>query len=129
MSVKLRKKELASGQTSLYLDVYQEGKRQYEFLKLYLEPSNKSGNKEVLKLAESIRAKRQLEIQNSDHGFVPDFKRKSNFLDYFEIQAKARPRSLNTWNGALKHLKAFAGDRVPFNAIDDQWCEKFRTYL
>ena len=36
MSVKLRKKKIAGGKISLYLDIYHNGQRQYEFLKLYL---------------------------------------------------------------------------------------------
>ena len=89
MSVKLRKKTLADGKTSLYLDVYQDGKRQYEFLKLYLEKAGNNSivrnkNKETLALAEKIKTNRELEMQASEHGFVPSFKRRSNFLDYFE---------------------------------------------
>ena len=36
--VRLREKELANGVRSLYLDIYVNGKRCYEFLKLYLIP-------------------------------------------------------------------------------------------
>ena len=36
--IRLRFKELANGNKSLYLDIYRDGKRQYEFLKLYLIP-------------------------------------------------------------------------------------------
>lgn len=34
--VKLREKKLANGNVSLYLDIYRNGKRQKEYLKLYL---------------------------------------------------------------------------------------------
>lgn len=36
--VTIRFKELANGNQSIYLDIYQDGKRKYEFLKLYLVP-------------------------------------------------------------------------------------------
>ena len=36
--VRLRVKNLANGVQSLYLDCYVDGKRSYEFLKLYLIP-------------------------------------------------------------------------------------------
>jgi len=36
MSVKLRKKNLADGKKGLYLDIYHNGQRHYDFLKLYL---------------------------------------------------------------------------------------------
>lgn len=34
--VRLREKKLANGNISLYLDIYRDGKREYEFLRLYL---------------------------------------------------------------------------------------------
>lgn len=36
--VRIRTKKLADGSESLYLDIYQNGKRSYEFLKMYLLP-------------------------------------------------------------------------------------------
>ena len=55
MSVKLRKKNLADGKKGLYLDIYHNGQRHYDFLKLYLEKgtSNRivAANRETLELA------------------------------------------------------------------------------
>ena len=34
--IRLRSKKLANGNLFLYLDFYRDGKREYEFLKLYL---------------------------------------------------------------------------------------------
>ena len=77
MSVKLRRKKAAKGRISLYLDIYHEGQRHYDFMKLYLEKgthnTTKAVNKETLELAETIRAKRQIEINHSEHGLVPKF--------------------------------------------------------
>lgn len=36
--VRVRYKALSDGSQSVYLDIYRDGKRQYEFLKLYLIP-------------------------------------------------------------------------------------------
>ena len=47
--IKLRIKKLANGNQSLYLDFYYEGKREYDFLKLYLIPETSSANKEANK--------------------------------------------------------------------------------
>ncbi len=76
MSVKLRKRKLASGNVSLYLDIYQSGKRASEFLGLYFT-KDKTASKETLKLAENIQAKRQVEIQHSEHGFCSTLQEKS----------------------------------------------------
>ena len=55
MSIKLRKKNLAGGKKSLYLDTFINGQRHYDFLKLYLEKGTSSrivaANRETLELA------------------------------------------------------------------------------
>lgn len=65
--VRIRFKELADGKKSIYLDTYFNGKRKYEFLKLYLVPEkNKeavSSNKKTLKQAELIKGQRLQEIE------------------------------------------------------------------
>ena len=40
-----------------------EGRRNYEFLKLYLKPGQTELNRETLKVAEQIRAFRELDLQ------------------------------------------------------------------
>ena len=57
MKITPRTKKKANGDKSLYLDYYYKGQRKYEFLNLYLT-KNKEANKELLQLAENIRAKR-----------------------------------------------------------------------
>ena len=53
--IKIRSKKLRNGNESLYLDIYKDGQRTYEFLKLYLVPEKgkieKALNKETLALA------------------------------------------------------------------------------
>ena len=44
--VRLREKPLKDGQKSLYLDIYVNGARSYEFLKLYLQPETSKIAKE-----------------------------------------------------------------------------------
>lgn len=129
MSVKLRKKKLADGTISLYLDVYAKGNRHYEFLNLYLSSKDKLTNKETQELAESIRAKRQLEIQNTEYGFVPHFKKKANFVEYFEKISKQREDKANSWKSVLLHLKEFTKGKIPFSAITVDWLEQFKIFL
>lgn len=60
--IKLREKELRNGNISLYLDSYDNGKRKYEFLHLYLIPEetkeDKKKNENTLRLANAVKAKR-----------------------------------------------------------------------
>jgi len=90
--IKLRIKKLANGNQSIYLDFYYEGKREYEFLKLYLIPktslTNKEANKETWKLANAIKAQKIVEIQNNVHGFSNrGAKSKANLIEYVEMLA------------------------------------------
>jgi integrase len=128
MSVKLRKKKLSDGRISLYLDYYTNGQREYEFLKLYLG-KNRVENKEVLRLADNIRAKRELEIQHSEHGFIPSFKKRLNFVDYFEKQAKSKSQGEKGWFCSLKHLKDFTNGHIQFSAVNEEWLEEYKSYL
>lgn len=65
--VKLREKTLKDGTRSLYLDIYADGERRYEFLKLYLAPektrADKTKNAETMRLAEIIRAQRTVDVE------------------------------------------------------------------
>jgi integrase/recombinase XerD len=148
MKVHLRKrKQTKSGSISLYLEIYKgtttssDGKvknlRDYEYLNLYLidkpkTPIDKQHNKDTLGLAKSIKSKRELEIKNGLYGFTNDFKLSTNFIDYFKEQTEKRLQSdgnYGNWESSLKHLIRFAGTKVSFREIDQDFCERFKDYL
>lgn len=102
--IRLRKRLLKTGRQSLYLDIYINSKRSYEYLNLYLVPektrADKEKNKETIKLAEAVRAKRVVEVQNGRFGFDDGFKLDTNFLDYYRMLCKKRkqnPESQGNW--------------------------------
>lgn len=136
MKVTLRQRE-TKDKISLYLDYYYKGKRKYEYLRLYLKPKPKNSeeratNKKTLQLAENIRAKRQLELQNSSHGFQDFEKTKGSFISYFELLTEKRKESTGNygnWLSALKHLKTFSKKDIKFSQIDSQWLEKLKHYF
>lgn len=128
MSVTLRKKIISKGRTSLYLDIYFNGSRHYESLKLYLKKDSQQ-NKETLQLAKSIASKRQLEIQNNEHGFISSFKKKANFIEYFEKIANGHNPKSDVWLSALIHLKGFEIYPISFSSVNEQWLEQFQLYL
>lgn len=72
--VRLREKVLANGNISLYLDVYRNGRRKKEYLKLYLVPEKTKKDKELnmqtLATAQAIKGKRQIELQNGEYSFT-----------------------------------------------------------
>ncbi len=92
--IKLRQKKIADGNVSLYLDIYWNGKRSYEFLKLYLIPErtkeDKEKNRQTLQLANSVKAKRIVEMQNGSFGFKSDFATDTLFFDYYRAMCQKR---------------------------------------
>lgn len=137
--VKLRKRLMPSGKTSLYLDIYVDGKRSYEYLHLYLTNGKSRDDKErdrkTLQLAEAIRAKRVVEVQNGRFGFTTgNGKSKANFVKYYEaLTARHRKngseRTAKTWENALAHWRDRFGDELTFADIDARTLEDFKDYL
>ena len=72
--VKVRTKKLADGSESYYLDIYMDGKRSYEFLKLYLLPEInsmiKEQNRATKAAVEAIKSKRIIELTSGEAGIV-----------------------------------------------------------
>lgn len=134
--VTLREKVLSSGNKSLYLDVYRNGKRSYEFLKLYLinakTPIEKELNRETLATAQAIKAKRQIEIQNGEYGLMSKFKQETPFLNYFRSLCDSRRDSkgnAGNWNSCLKHLERYCDEDITFKDITPEWVEGFKYHL
>jgi len=131
MSVTLRKRKLPSGRTQLYLDIYRFGDRRTEALGFFLEKNDRFQNRETLKMAEDIRAKRQLDLQADTHGLTGTHNRKAGFFKYLEGQAELRtsPNTQKSWRSAIEHFADFAGAGVVFGDLTPQLFEKFKTYL
>lgn len=129
---------------SLFLDYYppilhpETGKEtRREFLKLYLidkpkNPFDKQHNKETQLLAENIRAKRQLELQAGNYGFLKKSTPK-DFLKFFKDLAdkhKAEGRGdKNNWTSVYNYFYKFTGGKCSFEDLSIEQCNEFREYL
>src|ERR1041385_6440784 len=137
MKVILRKRKMGTGKTSLYLDIYKNGKRQYEYLNLYLvpikTPYDRKQNKEALLLAEAIKGKRQIDLQNGAFGFKKLGENSNkDFLAYFKQVAEERVDSegnYNNWLGSYYHFKKYTGNNCTFKDLDEKLIEGFKEYL
>lgn len=137
--IRLRRREMPSGLTSLYLDIYLNGKRSYEYLKLYLVPEksrvDKEKNRNTLALAEDIRAKRMVELRNREFGFKPVYKDDTLFYEYYRSMCEARlgeesKGNWGNWYSCLHHLKIYDGnERLTFRDITPEWVQGFKEYL
>jgi integrase len=140
--IRLRVKKLANGNQSLYLDFYCEGKREYEFLKLYLVPEtsavNREANKETLKLANAIKAQKTVALQNNRHGFsIGSLRSKVNLIEYVRMLAERKREiaggeirgSYQTYMALRFHLKQYGGSDTTFKQTDKSFCLGFLDYL
>lgn len=134
--IKLRVKHLANGNKSIYLDMYMNGKRKYEFLKLYIIPEyNKSDrvrNSETLKLANAIKAQRIIELQNQSHGFKINKTSHIKLTDY--IQSVAEKKSENevrktVLHAVVYHLRRYNPNDIQLSRIDKDYILGFLDYL
>lgn len=140
MKITLRQRKKGN-KTTLYLDYYDQGKREYEHLGLYLTPEPEKGsltkaqkdeNKKILDLAESIRSKRHLEVQNSIYGFRDKEKLKGSFFEFFDALTEKKKASLGNygnWNAVRILIKAYNPKDVTFERLDKEWVEGFKDYL
>ena len=136
--IKMRLKTLANGNQSIYLALFNNGKWEYEFLKLYLvperTPADKESNAQTLRLANAVKSQRIVELQNNAHGFTGGGKRsKVNAIEYIKTLAdKKRIRAGGTERGVFQgynalayQLKQYSGDKITFKQSDKTYCEGF----
>lgn len=138
--VRIRFKKLANGNQSIYLDYYSGdlvrkgdhlcGKRQYEFLKLYLVPektkADKTKNEATLALAKAVQSQRIVELQNDAHGFYNQNRSKINLIDFLEnMRKEAVDRGSENYArmvlNTIRALKLFRGDYIAFRDIDKEF--------
>lgn len=130
--VRLRAKKLADGSQSLYLDIYDGGRRSYEFLRLYLAPETnrqaKEKNKTTMAMAEQVRAQREYDLLRGRLG-VTD--RKAELFAYFDQQmGKRHGKNADTWLACRKWMaKHEPNAHIRLADITSAWCEGFIALL
>lgn len=124
------------GETTLFLDIYYQGKRYCDFLNLRLVKGNTKVNRDhnanVELLAENISSKRQLEISGGDYDFMPAFKKNMPLTDYFEKQMEKRQDSesnYQNWQSTLKQLQAFEKGNSMLSQVNENWLGEWHSYL
>jgi integrase len=140
MKITLRQRQ-KNNKISLYLEYYEKGRREYEYLNLYLIPDPEKGsltkfqkdeNKRILELAETIRSKRHLETQNIIYGFKDKDKVKGSFKQFFSDLAEMKRESLGNygnWNAVRIYIDKYSPKDVSFERVNKDWVQGFRDYL
>lgn len=118
-NVVLREKPLINGFLSLYLDIYRDGQRSYQFLKLYITakprtPIERESNRETLELAEQIRTQTESDLNHQKHGQISPTTKKINLLDFFDnYYNKYNKKDIRMIGGAIERFKDFLNINYP----------------
>ena len=129
--INLRIKKLSNGNGSYYLDWFQNGKRHYEYLKLYtllsdrLNKEEREANRESLKLAQQIRNQRENQLIAEPQGITPTAKRKQSAITYFENNSFSKGSEQMT-----EHLKMYLPNKhIQIQDINKELIQGFSVYL
>lgn len=106
--IRIRLKAIANGNKSIYLDCYHNGKRTYEFLKLYLIPETteaaKVQNANTLQAANAIKAQRMIELANNQAGLKTSPQlAKMLLVDWMEVYQKSLIRDGKTYGATINN--------------------------
>ena len=136
--VRIRYKTLSDGSQSVYLDIYRDGKRQYEFLKLYLIPETsaaaKTQNKVTMAAVNTIKSQRIIELTNSVAGLKNTSQRsKMLLLDwmqaYKESQEKKGVRGSGKLIGNTTNVLCAFNEKAAMRDVNRDFCLAFIDFL
>lgn len=135
--VKVRKRKLASGNQTLYLDYIVNGERIRETLGLTLyvgsNPKIKEKNVRTLMLAEELRLKKEHDLvygvqKREGEGL------KTLFLPYYrqlveERRGEESQGNWGNWRSCLRYLENYCKEDTTFEQITPKWVAGFKNYL
>ena len=138
--IRIRFKQLANGSQSIYLDCYRDGKRSYEFLKMYLVPeideATKQQNQNTLQAATAIKSQRLIDMANDEAGITKTSQRsKMLLIDWmrhfsaYKLKNSQSDQYSKQIDKAIKHIIKYKGDKVTMREIDKAYCLGFINYL
>jgi integrase len=140
MTITLRQRDKGK-KISLYLDIYDAGKRKYEYLKLYIkkEPTGKKlsaeekkENRESIIIAESIRIKRIYELQRNRYKIDNLHQNSIKLIDYIQEQIKTEEKSksnVDILKSVVKHIKEYDKLNINISSVSGVFLEGFKAYL
>ena len=131
MKIALRNKPTKTQGKSLYLDYYDNGRRWYEFLNLFLI-GDRLRDKETMRLADGILSQRRLDAAATQNALPAPSRMKADFITYCRNlgETKIARSSRLGWRRAIDYLEIFAGKGgIAFSAVNDTLLENFKDYL
>lgn len=132
--VRLRFKQLKDGSKSIYLDIYANGKRGYDFLKLYLVPerthADRLQNEQTMRAANAIKAQRIIEYANGAAGIATKQGGKILLAEWVQNcgQKKTLANTKRAYTNTYNVLMQFAPN-ARLADIDREFCLRFMHFL
>jgi len=132
--VKLRIRKKKSDRYSLYLDLWKDGKRSYEYLNRYIGGSKDSviSDNDALRFAISYRDRREDESNQEGKSLKSNKGKilKANFVEYFySLVNEKEGTTKKKWFAVYKHLDKFTNSKATIESIDIKFCKTFYNYL
>jgi site-specific recombinase XerD len=145
-NVTLREKPMANNKLSLFLDYFppiinpktgKESRREFLKLHIFENPKNdteKAHNKSTLEFADLVRSKRLTQIRDKQYGFKENITYNVDFISFYasiveDYFNKGANSSHSTWNASLTYFKAFAGDKLQSDLLNENHVKKYRSFL
>jgi hypothetical protein len=122
MSVKVREKR-----GKLYLDIYQGGNRTWEALHLELT-KDKAQNKEIWRLAELCRSKREMQLLSGAWDINDPIAGKISLIGYMEKHSK-NYKNPSVVNCCIKYIKEFHSGGIQLIQVTPKWIDDFQNFL
>lgn len=135
--VRIRFKDLKNGGKSIYLDIYTNGKRSYEFLKLALvpevSPESRAMNEHTLKAANAIKAQRIIDLANKRPLLALTEKAKMTLIDLMNEYASNRAKQgrdsiVESVHAAVVNLNKY-NPKIKVFEVDREFIENFVEFL
>lgn len=110
----------------LYLDIYHKGRRHWENLHLTLT-GDEIQNKEILRLANIARSKREQQLFSQEWGLIDSVSSKKLLEDYAKEVSNTMPPGQHL-HKALPYIRQF-GKGIRLDAVDETWLEGYKSFL
>ena len=138
--VTIRKRALANGKFSLYLDIYQKGNRKTETLGLFLypgsDPVTKKMNADAIQVAEKVKADRVIAIQKCGADKYDKVKllsvKLSDWMQIYasEMEGRGYKSGREDARKAIDmYLKTISQQTIKLIDIDKNFCRGFLRFL
>jgi site-specific recombinase XerD len=113
----------------LYLDIHVNGRRHWEALGLSITP-DKQQNREVMRLAEVCRSKRETQIVTGEWGLLDPVSGKRTLYGYMEELGKGKSKQKDRTLKVMPYLENYPGGMtIQIGQVTEKWFSDFQDYL